>query len=578
MSTHNNVQRQVRHQQRVEQLCAAAIRALSGETDLHFRGQRLYRGRKVLPLFAPHLHPDSDKDDFTTFRGAADGLALRLSLSDAALHRQKAPDEPVAYLIFDLLEQIRVESLADPAMPGVARNLEYSFKQWSLAFLNAQLADSETGILLYTVVQMCRSRVLAKPVPDAIEDFLESTRAGIGPLIGASLAQLRRCRHAQSSYAMHAWVLARQVADMLSAAETDEISSRAQGEDSEDIERAAFSLVMQVGKEVPERVSSISSGRSLVLEEAADVYQVFTHAYDREVHARDLVRASELDDYRQRLDQAVAAQGINLPRLARALKALLAQPTFDGWESAQEEGLIDGRRLTQLIASPTERRLFKRQQQQAQANCVVSLLVDCSGSMREHVQAVSVLVDVLTRALEMAGVVSEVLGFTTGAWSGGRAQRDWQRAGRPAHPGRLNELCHIVFKDAKTSWRQGRSGISAMLKADLFRESVDGEALEWACERLANREEARKLLIVVSDGCPMDGATQLANDAFYLDNHLQQVVLQHEQRGEVLIFALGVGMDLSPYYSRCHALDLASAPLNASLHEIVALLGRRVWR
>lgn len=573
-----DVQRQARHQQRVEELCAAAIRALSGEADLHFRGQRLHRGRKALPLFAPHLHPDSAKDDFGTFRGAADGLALRLSLSDAALHRRLAPAEPVPYLIFDLLEQIRVESLADPAMPGVARNLAHSFEQWSLAFFNAHLADSETGILLYGVTQMCRARVLAVPVPEAIEDFLESTRAGLAPLIGATLAELRRCRHDQGAYAVHALALARQVAAMLAPADAQEAAARPQGEDGEDIERAAFRLVMQVGKEMPEMVATVATGRSLVLQEAGNDYQVFTRAYDREVNARALARAAELDDCRRRLDQAVAAQRINLPRLARALKALLAQPARDGWDSAQEEGLIDGRRLTQLIASPTERRLFKQERQEAQADCVVSLLIDCSGSMREHVQAVAVLADVLARALEMAGVRSEVLGFTTGAWSGGRAQRDWQRAGRPAHPGRLNELCHIVFKDAKTSWRQGRAGIGALLKADLFRESVDGEAVDWACARLAAREEARKLLIVVSDGCPMDGATQLANDAFYLDNHLQQVVQRHEQRGEVAVFALGVGLDLSPYYSRCHALDLAGAPGNATLDEIVALLGRRVWR
>jgi len=189
---------------------------------------------------------------------------------------------------------------------------------------------------------------------------------------------------------------------------------------------------------------------------------------------------------------------------------------------------------------------------------------------------VAMLADSLVRALELAEVPSEVLGFTTGGWQGGRAQRDWLRAGRPPHPGRLNELCHIVFKDVRTSWRQARTAMAALLKGDLFRESIDGEAVDWACARLHRREEPRKLLIVISDGCPMDGATSLANDAFYLDNHLQQVVQRHERDSSIEIFALGVGLDLSPYYSRSQALDLSASAGNALFAEVIQLLGRRM--
>lgn len=575
----SEIQVQARHQQRVEELCAAAIRALSGEADLHFRGRRLHRARKALPLYAPHLHPDPGKDDFITFRGAADGLALRLSRSDAELHRRLAPADPVQHLVFDVLEQLRVESLADPAMPGVARNLAHSFEQWSLAFLDSGLADSARGILLYTVVQMCRARVLAVPVPHAIEDLLESTRAGLGPMIGHDMAGLRRARFDQAVYAAHALAIARLVAEMIESAAADEDDGGTRrNDDGEDIERAAFSLVMQVGKNMPEKMASVVTGRSLVLEGTDDGYRVFTRAYDREVKAVELARTAELQEKREQLDRHIAAQRINLPRLARALKALLARPRRDGWDSAQEEGLIDGRRLAQLINSPTERRLFQQAHREPLADCIVSILIDCSGSMREHAQPVAMLADTLVRALEMAGVPSEVLGFTTGGWNGGRAQRDWVQAGRPAHPGRLNELCHIVFKEARTPWRRGRTGMGALLKGDLFRESVDGEALDWACARLAGREAGRKLLIVVSDGCPMDGATHLANDSFYLDNHLQQVVQRHEQRAEVEVCALGVGLDLSPYYSHCQALDLSAPPGNSVFGEIVAMLGRRVRR
>lgn len=574
----SEVQVQARRQQRVEELCAAAIRALSGQADLHFRGRRLHRARTALPLYAPHLHPDADKEDFITFRGAADGLALRLSMSDAELHRRLAPADPVQRLVFDLLEQTRVEALADPAMPGVARNLAHSFEQWSLAFIHGGLAESARGILLYCVTQMCRARVHAAPVPHAIEDLLETTRGALAPMIGKDTAGLRRQRFDQASYAAHALAIARLVAEMIASSDDDGDAGARPNDDGEDIERAAFSLVMQVGKDMPESMASLVSGRSRVLEGSANGYRVFTKAYDREVKAVALARSAELLENRVQLDQRIAEQRINLPRLARALKALLAQPQRDGWDSAQEEGQIDGRRLAQLITSPTERRLFKTEHSEPLADCIVSILIDCSGSMREHRVPVAMLADILVRALEMAGVPSEVLGFTTGAWNGGRAQRDWARAGRPAHPGRLNELCHIVFKEARTPWRHGRAGMGALLKADLFRESADGEALDWACARLAHREESRKILIVISDGCPMDGATDLANDKFYLDNHLKQVVQRHEQRAEVEVCAIGVGLDLSPYYSHCQALDLSVPPGKHVLGEIISMMGRRTRR
>jgi cobaltochelatase CobT len=206
---------------------------------------------------------------------------------------------------------------------------------------------------------------------------------------------------------------------------------------------------------------------------------------------------------------------------------------------------------------------------------VVGFLIDCSGSMKQHIAAVTVLVDVFVRALEQAGVASELLGFTTGAWNGGQAARDWHRAGRPEHPGRLNEVCHLVFKDADTPWRRARRDIAALLKADLFREGIDGEAVEWACARLAARDEERRLLIVVSDGCPMDTATGLANDAHYLDQHLREVLRRHERPGGVEVFGVGVGLDLSAFYSRSRALDLSTPPGNEACFEIVEMLAGR---
>jgi len=312
-----------------------------------------------------------------------------------------------------------------------------------------------------------------------------------------------------------------------------------------------------------------------VLEESADGYRIFTTAYDREHRAATLVRAELLREYREKLDVRIAGQGVNVARLARELRALLAQPAHDGWDSAQEEGLIDGRRIAQLISSPTERRLFRSERAEPIADCVVSWLIDCSGSMKEHAESVAMIVDVFVRALEQAGVASEILGFTTGAWNGGRALRDWQRAGRPAHPGRLNEQCHIVFKDADTAWRRARPQIAALLKGDLFREGIDGEAVRWAYRRLQGRTEGRKLLLVVSDGSPMDSATNLANDAHYLDQHLVQEVQRIEQAGDVQLFGVGVGLDLSPYYSASLVLDLAGSTGNQVFRELLEMIAGR---
>jgi cobaltochelatase CobT len=564
-------QLRARQQQRIEELCAASIRALSGEPDLHFRGGRLHRGRCALPLYAPHLHPSFDADDFAAFRGAADGLALRLAHSDTAVHQRLAPTDAVERVVFELLEQIRCEALAATAMPGVRRNLRHAFEAWSLAFHHAGLTDSARGILLYTVAQMSRARVTGEPVVETTEDFIESTRFALGPKLGAALTGLRRERSEQAAYAVHARFISQTVAALLKSAD-DEATDDAK--DTEAQAWAAFSLLVDHGDEIDDGVATAVSGRSGVLEASQGGYRVFTTAHDREVNAATLVRKEPLTEYREQLDRRIAAAGINLAHLARDLKALLAVPVRDGWDGGQEEGHIDGRRLAQLIASPTERRLFRIERREPVADCIVSVLIDCSGSMKEHIESVAVFVDVLVRALEQAGVASELLGYTTNTWNGGRAQRDWVRAGRPAHPGRLNEACHLVFKGADTPWRRARPAIAALLKADLFREGIDGEAVDWAMRRLQSRSEERRLLIVISDGSPMDSATNLANDAHYLDHHLKDVVARHERAGAE-VFGVGVGLDLSPYYGRSHVLDLSKAVTMAVFRDLIGMIARR---
>lgn len=567
------MQRRVRQEEQVAELCAGVVRAFSGERDLHFRGRRLHRGRMALPWFAPHLHPSPDTDDFASFRGVADGLALRLTESDSALHESLRPEEPVERMLFEMLEQFRVEAMAPEVMAGMRHNLRHRHEQWSLAFHHSGLTDTARGLLLYAVAQICRARVSGQQVVEETEDMLEATRFALAPLIGHALAGLRKDRADQAAYAVHARAIARTVAAMLH--EADEEGSNAARDPHVDDKRSVFSLVADMDQEIVERFTTAESGRSAVLDDAGGAYRVFSNAYDREHDAATLARKEVLADHREKLDRRIAAQGVNIARLARELRALLAEPERDGWDGAQEEGLIDGRRLAQLVASPTERRLFRTERMEPVADCIVTFLIDCSGSMKEHAESVAMMADVFARALEQAGVTSEVLGFTTGAWNGGRPQREWVRAGRPPHPGRLNERCHLVFKAAATPWRRARPAMAALLKADLFREGIDGEAIDWACMRLRQRSEGRRLLLVISDGSPMDSATHLANDAHYLDHHLRDVVARQEQRGDIAIAGIGVGLDLSPYYSRSHVLDLATSSGNTIFREVIELMAGR---
>ena len=560
-----------RHQQRIDDLCAAAIRALSDDDALHFRGRRLYRGAQAIPPFAPHLSPTPEVDDFGSFRGSADAMALRLRYSDAALHGSLRPAEAMPRMLFEMLEQFRVEALSPHDMPGMTHNLRYRFESWSMALHQSRLTETTKGILLYTVAQICRARVTSQPVVEATEGCIEATRMAISPSLGVALAGLRRTRGNQAAYARHALDIARTVTALLLDHDEKDESTETTA-DTVDDKSSLFNFWMDFDGEVDEGFSTTRAGRSRLLEGQNNAYRVFTRAYDTEVQAASLVRAASLQEFRKQLDQRIEKEGIQVARLARDLHAVLATPRRDGWHGGLEEGYLDGSRLSQLIVSPSERRLFREEQHAHVPDCEISFLIDCSGSMREHIEAVAVLVDVMVRALDHIEVTTEVLGFTTNAWNGGRVGRDWLRAGRPAQPGRLNEACHMVFKDGATSWRRARQSMAALLKADLFREGIDGEAVEWAAQRLVARCRGRRLLLVISDGSPTDGATVLANDAHYLDHHLSGMVERVQVQGEVEIYGVGVGADLSAYYRQCKALDLSASVDNEVFREIVAMI------
>lgn len=574
-----NSQQQVRRQQRVEELCAATIRAISGQPDLHFRGQMLHQGEQRLPMYAPHHRIDSAQSPFDDCRAAADAMAMRLLFSDAKLHQQHVPSQPVARLVFELLEQLRVETLVPRALAGIATNLEQRFIRWSQDFYRSGHTEGSSGILLYTIAQMCWARLNARQVLEETEDYIESTRFSLAADTGTALAGLRRNRTQQADFIPHALAIAELVNRLVEAQRAEQADKQDDNNQAEEDVQKGFALLLEFDQgDDGDGFANARSGSSKAFEENQQGYSVFTTAYDRELVAASLVRTAQLNEYRERLDKGIAEQNINVPRIARQLSAVLATLQPDGWLYGEEQGRIDGRRLAQLVSSPTERRLFYLDRQRPVADCVVSILIDCSGSMRHQIEPVAMLADCLIRALDMIGASSELLGFTTQAWNGGKAYKDWMRQGRPAYPGRLNEACHLIFKTAERGWRRSRRDIAALLKGDLFREGIDGEAVDWACNRLLARSEARKILIVISDGSPADSATNLTNDAYYLDNHLKEVLARRERQGEVDILGLGVGLDLSPFYRHCLATDMSKVLDSHLFDEIVQLIGHRKRR
>jgi cobaltochelatase CobT len=554
-------------QQKMEEACAAALRALTGDGELHFRGHLLHRGERPLRTWAPHLRIEAEQAGFPELRASADGMALRLLHSDPELHRANCPAEPVERLVFELLEQLRVETLAPESLPGLRTNLQRRFADWSRCFHESGITETSLGILFHTVAQVTWSRLNGLPVPEHSEDLIEATRAGIAPAFGPALAGMRRWRHDQARFAPHALEVARLVGAMVRAEQEDTA-----GEESVRQNPRALALLPDFDAEEADALPLASGGAGRAAGASGEVYRVFSLRYDVELAAATLVRKALLREYRERLDAFVARQGINIPRLARLFGAILSRPQRDDWLFGEEDGRIDGRRLAQLVSSPAEHRLFKRERTKPVADAAVTLLIDCSGSMKGLIEPVAALADSLVRSLDMVGVDSEVLGFTTGAWNGGRPYREWMARGRPPAPGRLNESCHLVFKEAAHNWRRSRAGIAALLKADLFREGIDGEAVDWACERLLARDAGRRILIVVSDGCPMDSATTLANDAHYLDRHLREVVARREREGAVEIIGLGVGLDLSPWYRRSVAADFSKGLDNALFFELARLM------
>lgn len=536
---------------RAERRGAAIVRAVGRRPDADLRGGALRLGSRRVGLASPHLAADLGDVPADRARGIADSLGLLLRHCDLDLHRELAPPEPLERVVFDLLEQLRCESLRPDAWPGMERNLDAAFAGWSDDCLRERIAESVVGLLVFTVTHMARSRLLRPLTTEVIDDLTEAQRFALAPLIGDDLYELRATRNDQRAFAFHARAIAEAVALVagdadLSAADRvgDRVRLSLSGWD-DDGDGSEFASV-----------GGAATGRFADLDRLGD-YHVFTHDFDRLIGGDALVPAARVPSLRAELDQHRKAQAVSPARVAQRLVRLLARPAEDGWTIAEEDGEIDRARLAMIVTDPVEHRIFRQPRLRPLADVAVTFLVDTSGSMKQQrFEAAAVLVDTFVQALDLAGASTEVLGFTTGSWAGGKAATAWKAAGAPEDPGRVAELSHIVYKDAGTTWRRARRSLGAMLSVHHYREGIDGEALVWAYRRLAAQDASRRLLVLISDGAPMETATAAANRDGFLDDHLAAVAAAIDARGDVELGALTLEADLSGVFRRSRLIDV----------------------
>ncbi len=557
-----------RRTQECDRLCVAGVHALTGLPRISRRGRHWYDDGTRLFLPAPTLHVHADIDGWTDFRGAADGVAGSLLLTDRDLFAEQCPGGVgLAAVIFAVLEQVRVEHLLPRELPGMRRNVAQRHEHWVRQFIGHGLSESERALHVLAVDLTARVHVLGAPLDDDVADLVEATRWGLAGEIGADLRALRRLTEDQRRYG----VVARRIAEAV-AARLPEGHGRSEDEADEGLESASgFSLL--AGFEADESVPRAASGHSRALDESAGGYRVHTHAYDEVRAAESLARPDLLRRHRQDLDELVRSHAPSVPGLARTLHALLSTPVDIAWQGHQPSGVVDGKRLAGLVADPADRHVFRRPTLRTTPSTSVSILLDLSGSMRGHAPYVAVLVDTLCRALDRIGAVNEVLGFTTSSWRGGRSRAAWEAGGRPPHPGRLADLRHVVLKSSTARWRHSRESIAAILVPEIYKEGVDGEALRWAADRARSLDAERHLVISVSDGSPSERSTALTNDEHYLGQHLRQVVDETNRRPGFAVVALGLGLDLSPYHDHARVVhDTQVASVHSGLADLLALL------
>ena len=577
-------------QDEFQRAVTATVRAMAHKPslDVAFRGADRRRGgggAETVRLAPPRQ--DMAPDEIARVRGEADLAALKVRFHNVDTHRKLAPQGEVAALLFDSLEQIRVETLGAGDMSGVRANLDGTRRVRAVAAERGQDATVAEVVELFT-----RERIAGYALSPAQSQLLETWRPWLDGSVARELAPLGAAMESQETYArkvreMLAHLgLGEELAELPEDGEPEEQSADSQqqpqpaeqsaegaGEDAQGAEEQRSETSEEASQQSEERSGESESqddsesqpgGEDDAAEDARPnrpnflppggeslAYKVFSTVFDEVVTVEDLCGPSELTRLRAQLDQSLTRFQGMIGRMANRLqRRLLAQQTRS-WLFDLDEGLLDTARLPRVIINPTTPLSFKIEKETDFRDTVVSLLIDNSGSMRGRPIAVAAMsADILARTLERCGVKVEILGFTTKAWKGGQSREAWLRAGKPASPGRLNDLRHIVYKPADAPWRRARRALGLMLREGLLKENIDGEAIMWAYSRLIGRPEQRRILMVISDGAPVDDSTLSANPGNYLERHLREVIGWIEARPEVELLAIGIGHDVTRYYRR----------------------------
>jgi cobaltochelatase CobT len=531
----------------------------------------------------PNPPRDLPADEAAQLRGAADSVALRLRYHDDAVHTRRVPSGPLARAVFDAVEQARVEALGSRRMAGVAANLGAMLNEQYRRQGFERITERTESTMAEAVRLLTREALTRERPPPSARRVVDLWRPWLEGRIGKDFAELDRAIFDQDAYAQATRKLLQDLdIDFGEADESEETEEQQGGEESEGENQSEGEGATAGAQESSE--GAPADGAAEDAQDAADagdgemmpgssdddpgrpgrpgqlprgrnddtaVYRAFSVAADEIIDAEQLCDADELARLRHLLDQQLAHLQSVISRLANRLQRRLMAKQTRAWEFDLDEGLLDAARLSRVVVDPVLPLAYKRERETDFRDTVVTLLIDNSGSMRGRPITVAAMsADILARTLERCAVKVEILGFTTRAWKGGQSRERWIAAGKPPNPGRLNDLRHICYKAADAPWRRARRSLGLMLREGILKENIDGEALIWAHERLRARPEQRRILMVISDGAPVDDSTLSVNPGNYLEKHLREVIHDIERLGEVELTAIGIGHDVTRYYRR----------------------------
>jgi cobaltochelatase CobT len=573
-------------QEEFKRATSGVLRAIAGlpEVEVAFQpGPAGLAGKRArLPLPTRAL-PASE---VARLRGAADGIALKLRHHDDGTHNKRMPQRREAREVYDAVEQARVEVVGGRFMTGVAANLRARLTEECETEGYDRMTRKDQLPLPVAISLLAREKMSGEAAPEAARRVLDLWRGSMDDKAEQAFAAMAECQDDQAAFTRAARKLlaALDLAEEETEAEADSdeeggddgsedstpdnrdqetqgesqesetttmSESRPEAGESEDQEGAESEEEESETAEGEDRPGGPQERQSRAHGPDGEAYKPYTRNFDEEIDAADLCDAEELSRLRGQLDQQLQhLQGVVSKLANRLQRRLMAQQTRS-WEFDLEEGLLDVGRLSRVVTNPTHSLSFKREHEMEFRDTVVSLLIDNSGSMRGRPITVAAMsADILARTLERCAVKVEILGFTTRAWKGGQAREKWVQDGKPKNPGRLNDLRHIVYKSADAPWRRARKNLGLMLREGLLKENIDGEALNWAFRRLVNRPEHRRILMVISDGAPVDDSTLSVNPGNYLEKHLRDMIRQIEGSRAVEITAIGIGHDVTRYYRR----------------------------